>query len=322
MSFGLYDYLTMNPLSHVDGSNRLLRVGNYFYAPGFWVALAAYSRANKVPLDGITFFSEAQRSYASAIKLPVALGGEDKYPYERSGEGKTYSGLVLLDSKDVTDNATSQINNCIRTQCQDLNVDGFVKELCEVVGDLHDNVWSHGKETGFSMFQKWGQGPSSDVEFEFALADCGLGFLRELKRVGFSGVSNSSEAIAWCIEEGNSSKLLNEKTDEFSQRLPEDMMGNPMPGLGVIRDTENHHQGLGLAKLIKLVSKYKGTLCLATGDAIFTLSRNGDKLFRAPTFDWSGVSISCRFSTSSLHPADEEVSDDDIVDELLSYLGG
>lgn len=321
MIFGLHSYLTMSPLTLSNGSSRLLYVGDNYYTAGFWVALAAHARANNASINDLIFLNTEKYNYASAIRLPVALGDPDNYPYQRSNEGINYAGLVLLDSRDKTDNATAQINNCIRSQCNELNIDSFVKELCEVVGDLHDNVWSHGRETGFSMFQKLHSNNPNDVEFEFALADYGIGFLRELQRVGFSEVTNCEEAIKWCIQEGNSSKLLKKK-DEWAQSLPPDMMGNPMPNIGAIKETENHHQGLGLAKLIKLVTKYRGYLCLATGDSIFMVDSDGNQKFATPTFAWTGVSISCRFRTPFLRSAQETVKNDEIIDELLNYLGG
>lgn len=321
--FGLFDYLCLDPAIASDGSCKLYEVGSSFYTPGFWVSMASLLRSRSVAFEEIRFLSDETRQYSRAIMLPVALGGEDLYPHVRGNEGKNYSGLVLLEDRDATDRATQAINDCIRTQCDGSGLDSFVRELCSVVGDLHDNVWSHGMSTGFSMFQRWKKPYSNeDVLFEFSLADCGLGFLRELKRVGLDEIGTHQSAIDWCIRKGCSSKLISARGGDWAQRLPPDMMGNPIPGIGAIRETENHHQGLGLAKLIKLIEDFHGELCLSTGDSILSINHSGDRVFSSSAFPWSGVAISCRFDTSLVRSSQDIDNGDRITEELLSYLRG
>jgi hypothetical protein len=204
-----------------------------------------------VPTAAIEFPSGNVRDYATAIGLNAALDGEDRYTFERKNEGTNYSGLVLLATPEETDRATSQINGCIRALFPEPENLHFVRTLCEVVGDLHDNVWSHGKATGFSMAQKWRNPHARDAyHLEFALADCGYGFRRELLRVGLTAEAASDRsAIEWCLVKGHSSKNL-KCVDEWAQTLPPDIMGNPIPGVGKARESDNHHQGLGLAKLV------------------------------------------------------------------------
>ncbi|MDO9316599.1 MAG: hypothetical protein Q7V56_00160 [Gammaproteobacteria bacterium] len=68
-----------------------------------------------------------------------------------------------------------------------------------VVGELHDNVWSHGKSTGFSMAQKFKVPYEEDYFIEFALADMGLGLRGEMIRAG-KEVSSHEAAIEWCLK--------------------------------------------------------------------------------------------------------------------------
>ncbi|MFM8331584.1 MAG: hypothetical protein ACKN9T_07835 [Candidatus Methylumidiphilus sp.] len=317
---GLDSYLSLSPRIRDDGSCALLEIGPDYYSPGFWVALAAYARANRIPYEKIQFSSDHQRGYSEAIKLPFALNNTDTYSFSRVKEGQNYSGLVLLESDVSTDDATRTVNGCIRHFCIGLGVDLFANSFCKVVGDLHDNVWSHGKSTGFSMAQKWKKiGAKNDFIFEFGLADCGLGFLRELKRVGLA-ISNDNEAIEWCIKEGNSSKLINKKVDEWEQRLPIDIIGNPMPGIGKAKDSDNHHQGLGLAKLVSLVENYKGQLWLASGEAVFAMDPEY-KTFSSPAFPWQGVCIACRFDTSMVKRSQQVEGFNEVTSAIIELLG-
>lgn len=320
-TIGLADYLQRNSLAQKDGTCALWRVYDSFYTPGFWVALASLARSKAIKFDQIAFVNGSRKGYSEAIGLPSALGDADRYPFERHNKGKKYSPLVLLESAEATDQATNVVNSCIRTICEGLEVDKFAGDLCEVVGDLHDNVWSHGKSTGFSMAQCWKK-PYCENEymFEFALADCGLGFLRELRRVGLT-MQDDASAINWCIEKGHSSKLVRQvKEDDWEQRLPPDVMGNPMPGIGYVKESDNHHQGLGLAKLMSLVEGYHGELWIATGNAIFTLTADGIRGLQAPNFPWEGVSIACRFDTSAIRLSQKTEEADSATDMLIELL--
>ncbi len=289
---GLLEYLRKNQSIQSDG---ILTICDSFLSPGYLTALAAYCKSNQIEFSKLTFSNIDTQSYVSAIGLEPVLGGTDSYPYARKNSGVNYSQLVLLNSVDDTDKATSAINGCIRDIFQNENNKKFINELCAVVGDLHDNVWSHGKSTGISMAQKWKkQNSNNEFLFEFALADCGLGFLAELKRVGLS-INNDKDAIEWCIVKGNSSKNL-KKPDEWSQRLPLDISDNPIPGIGKAVISENHHMGLGLAKLIKLVSDYKGQLWLSSGLNTLHISVDGSKKFFSHN-TWKGVALACQFDT-------------------------
>ncbi|WP_321862568.1 hypothetical protein [Burkholderia cenocepacia] len=284
--------------------------------------LAAAGKAARVSFQDLVFYSAANARYAEALRLPNALGEKDEYPYERHNEGRNYSGLVPLESAETTDAATACVNGCIRHIFADDQLGRFVQDLQEVVGDLHDNVWSHGKSTGFSMAQRWRKTGEAEHWFEFALADRGLGFLRELNRVGIPNISTHADAISWCIQKGNSSKKVKVQ-DDFTQWLPPDMMGNPIPGVGAIREKENHHMGLGLAKLVSLVERYDGMLWLASGDGLLSITPENGAAFTEAQSVCQGVGIAVRFDTGTIRQrlaAGE--AEDETTANLITLLGG
>jgi hypothetical protein len=319
MASGLMSYLA-GAKDAGDGVIKTIPAG--YYTPGYWTVLAASARAAGVTFDRLTFAGEQNAGYAEALRLPAALGQRDDYRYERYNEGRNYSGLVLLEDAERTNAATASVNGCIRHIFAGAKLDRFVQDLQEVVGDLHDNVWSHGKSTGFSMAQKWKNAVTGEDYFEFALADRGLGFLREVRRVGMTDITTDAQAIEWCIQKGNSSKKV-KRIDDFAQYLPPDMMGNPMPGIGSIRESENHHMGLGLAKLVALVDRYKGSLWLASGAGMLrTLDGADRKIVDAASF-CQGVAIAARFDTGVIRAQlADEPAEDEITNNLMTLLGG
>lgn len=285
-----------------------------FNAPGYWTTLAAYCRDQKITFGDLKIPRDELRQYACAIGLETALNQTDSYPFNRINSGKNYSPLVLLNSADETNKANSAIISCIRYLFQDTQQSDFINDLSSVIGDLHDNVWSHGKSTGFSMAQKWKD------NFEFSLADCGLGFLRELQRVNLK-IQDDESAINWCIQEGNSSKKT-KKADEWSQRLPADMMGSPMPNAQII-ENDNNHMGLGLAKLLNLVNTYQGRLWLASGEKTLVVEPNGNKMFKTNNLNWKGVTLACRFNIEAVKNCHKNNTDEatDAILDLLNQLG-
>jgi hypothetical protein len=260
--------------------------------------------------------SNDQLGYLRALRAPEVLGSEDTYPYVRINQGVNYSPLVSLNSEHVVDAATSAMQGCIRSLISPDIQNDFASDLCDVVGDLHDNVWSHAQSPGVSMAQKWNAPQSNNGEqvIEFALADSGRGFLAELRRVGLAQKLNIFEdqaAIEWCIAEGNSSKLK-PAGDDWTQSLPADHIGNPMGSFAEVRQA-NHHLGLGLAKLIACVRKYQGKLWLVSGAHHLSLGPSGTETYITNTRPWQGVAMACRFETLRLRsiavaPSDPTVS--------------
>jgi hypothetical protein len=281
------------------GRDGFFDVEDSFCTPGFWSAYAARALQRGVH-TGELGLSGKLKGYAHAIGIERALGEADSFPHDRRRAGQTYSPLVLLDTPELTEKATGEINGCIRGLFPEQEYAAFVASICELVGDLLDNVWSHGKSTGFSMAQRWGK-DREGFFFEFAVADCGLGFLRELRRVGIPGIDGHRDAVAWCIQKGNSTKK--KAVNAWAQRLPLDVMGNPMPGLGMIVETDNHHLGLGLAKLVEATERFSGRLWLASGDALLNIHPRRGRTYETIGIEWQGVAAACRFHSSQVRQA-------------------
>lgn len=292
-----------------------------FIHPGYLVILAAYINHHR--LEERNCFLPHD-DYLQAVGLHAALWGREDVR-QRRNVGKNYSLVTALKSVEAVDIATSSINSCIRRLAFP---DGGpypegLTNLMHVVGELHDNVWSHGRSTGFSFAQKSAVPKTKKTEhyLEFALADCGLGFLAELKRAGIKGIETHQDAIEWCIEQGNSSKH-SDNIDEWAQMLPGDNIGGNTFGAGVaVREESNNHQGLGLAHLMQLVKSYNGQLILASGDVC--LQANGQVVsYQKLKSPWQGVAVSCKFKISDLALEKSDDSADDELADIMRLLGG
>lgn len=311
-------------LDAIHGLHRIIDEHNCcslpaaYYRPGFLVALASYLDSRSVNYQSFDCHSD-NAGYFDAIGLSLAIWDVDDYPYQRVGCGSNYSMMTRLNSADNTDRCTTDINNCLRNMTPNRS-DGF-SNLTHVVGELHDNVWSHGMGTGFSLAQKY-QVPFSngqDYYLEFALADSGLGYLREMKRAGFD-IESHQEAIDWCVREGNSTKH-SDTQDEWAQTVPADLAGgSPMSYSVGTRVSANHHQGLGLDHLLRLVKGYSGELDLVSGNATLSIDSNGRESFSINENTWQGVVLSCRIKESCLNSAEDYVSESqqNIMDRLIS----
>ncbi len=297
--------------SYYDGFH--FRINYNYYGPGFITAMTA-SLLEWGVAEQLFSVHSTNAGYFTTLGLYRELWGTQANIC-RPNAGVTYSQITPLRNAEQVDQATTTINSCIRCIVQE-NTSQGINDLLKVVGELHDNVWSHGKSTGFSMAQKWAipNTNQQDHYLEFALADRGLGFLGEMNRARKT-VLTDREAIEWCIIEGNSTKHASDERD-LDQRLPEGHDGvNPMGQFACVM-TENHHQGLGLAYLIKLVKKYDGELNLASGSCLLTINSAGEN-FKTISNPWKGVAISCRFKESSLL---REVKNDGIKDEKIAAI--
>src|SRR5690606_14693479 len=89
------------------------------------------------------------------------------------------------------------------------------------------------------------------------------------------GIHTDKQALEWCLKEGNSSKLAKAE-DEWAQSLPDDFAGRSPFGDAPITTGRNgnHHQGLGLAKLVELAKSYGGVLNIASGDCLMMMRPN------------------------------------------------
>jgi hypothetical protein len=260
---GMYQALKSLP-SQLGPSTQIV-VPKDFYVPSYWTVLAAYAHREKLKREQIEFHADVA-GYASAMGWSQALWQQDDYAYRRVKKGQNYSPLVHLSHSSHTDAVVEDINNCIRNFCDGVVPENFVLALCHVVGDLHDNVWSHGMDSGFSMAQKWKVPHCDDYYLEFSIADHGVGFLWELQRAKIP-VQDDAAAIEWCLQEGNSTKKVPVDAD-WIQALPGDIFINPLAGIEETLPADkvhNHHQGLGLYNLLKTVELFGGDLYIASG---------------------------------------------------------
>jgi hypothetical protein len=308
----------MDALREIDQlfDGRALHVPTGYYQPGYVAVLAAYAKRFDINQGNIHFNGDKNQGYCSAVGLSLALWNVDDYPHDRINSGANYSLLTHLSAVCSVDDATGQINGCIRDLSGEYAQSPGVALLMDVVGELHDNVWSHGKNSGFSIAQKRAAG-AEDWLLEFALADCGMGFLAELKSTGMH-CDDHGDAIDWCIQEGNSTKLGSD-IDEWAQRLPADHDGCSPYGEDVdTYDNDNFHQGLGLARLIELVKTYSGSLYLCSGDKALEIDYDGSHSFETIP-PWSGVALSCTFRKSELCKPVVAVQDP-AIDTLMDQL--
>ena len=304
--------------------SRTIHVLGDFSTPGFWVVLAAYAKLKRIEKGSISFENKRLESYATAIGLSKALWDSDNFRHDRKNEGLNYSSLECLDRPESTDKATSCINSCVRKMFSAVEVpDTFVSQACDVIGDVHDNVWSHGMASGFSVAQKWpvNHHDDSDYWFEFALADSGIGLLGEIKRCGLKDIANNHrEAIEWCIQEGNSTKKPCPQ-DDWSQTMPADISNNPLRGIEKTNFSNgSHHQGLGLSKLVRFVDAAGGQLWLASGDCALQRSFNGQRSYMTLTSLWSGVALACRFRWSVIKNNFKPIHPSSRVEQIKQQL--
>lgn len=314
---GLRELLQRGVPTTPAGRDGFFDIDATFCVPGFWTAYTARARSRGLRTADLELPAKVA-GYAHAIGIERALGEGDTFQHARPGAGVTYSPLILLETPEHTERATGEINGCIRSLFPDRDHAVFVSAICELVGDLFDNVWSHGKSTGFSMAQKWRKSRGKGVFFEVAVADCGLGFLRELRRAGVPGIESHEHAIDWCIQRGNSTK--SKAVDQWAQRLPVDAMGNPMPGIGRVVETDNHHMGLGLAKLADAVGRFQGWLWLATGGAMLVVRPGQERVYEKIRTEWQGVAIACRFDSERVRQALRDAAADEFAEAFARLV--
>ena len=298
-----------------------LTIPTGYCTPGLWVTAVALAKEKNLELDDICFPNKKLEEYSSALGLSLVLTGHDDYPNERINNGCNYSTIQLLDDEDASETAMANVNGCIRRMIKETSTPGIV-DLCNVIGELHNNVWAHGRSTGFSCAQKYADfSIGGEKVIEFALADRGFGFMREMRRVG-KEVATDCEAIKWCIEEGHSTKLADKK-DEFAQTVRADNIGGSPFGKGVNTKTEIvvNHQGLGLFKLISLVKKYGGKLAIASGNCLFQVDRMGNTSY-SEIKEWKGVAISCTLNARRLQEKTTDKKKNPEVVSIMDQLRG
>ena len=324
---GLITALNMLPARLALNEGKSLALPKQYYSSGFVAVLAAFLRSKNLESSQFSCHHEYNEGYLKAIGLSKAVWGIDDYKLKRINAGATYAPLTHLASRDAVDEGTGQINGCLRAMANSASVNyaqsPVFAELQAVVGELHDNVWSHGMSSGFSTAQRRNC-PKDGLLIEFSLADCGMGFMNELQRARIKEATTHREAIEWCIQKGNSSKLA-VKQDPWAQSVPDDFLGSSpfQSGITTYQNTGNHHQGLGLAKLFSLAKQYDGLLYLASGDHYLEL-QNGNISYHELAHSWQGVAISLAIKESSFVVGGQPMQDVDSVDifELMNVLRG
>ena len=300
----------LNEIDDLKDEYNEIHLEEAMYTPSYLIPLVSYLYQYSIEYNKFGVH-QRNKNYFITIGLYRQLW-EHHDQWNRANCGNTYSPIVRLNSIEHVDQATTEICNCINNMVSGSKSRG-IGSLYSVIGELHDNVWSHGKSTGFSMAQSYKEFANDKRYLEFTLADKGFGLLGEMKRAG-EDINDHQLAIEWCIQEGNSTKHERDE-DPWKQRLPSDLIGDdPMGGFGG-EISDNHHQGLGLAHLIKLVENFNGELYLVSGNMALHIKNNQRKYLRC-NHDWKGVIISCRFDQheliSSVRPnniADQNVND-------------
>ena len=317
-------YALKNQQNIAPEHNSLLYIPRGFLTPGFITTVTCIGFDQGI--TGLEYEDpDSHQGLLEAMQVPYKLTGIDSYPYQRQNQGVNYSPIQMLQNADDVDAATSETNDSIRRR---VGTQPGISELCSVIGELHDNVRAHAEGMGFSMALNWH--PTTPV-IEFSVADKGKGFLNECQRIGVPGVVDDESAIRWCLTPEHTTKDIDH--DEFAQMIPEDAMGNPFDGQADARPWHdgNHHQGLGLAKLMKLVTAYNGDLWVATGERLLISNprtRHRDQFGNKDPFGnfvatphWKGVAIACRLKISELgRPFEEEPFHDDVQDILDDIL--
>jgi len=300
------------------GSDGTLTVDGDFLSPGFLAPLAAHVKAAGYARGAVSFASPDVRGYISAIRFAGAVWGADDFAFDRRNAGVRYSPLVHLATPADTGTAASTINDCIRTILADAPP-RYVDLLRHVVSEVHENVGAHAEACGFSCAQAHAQG--DDQVFEFSIADCGKGFLRECQRIGL-GVRDDREAIEWCIQRGHSTKAVR-PVDEFAQYVPEDAPNVPIPGpVRRTPATSNNHAGLGLDLLLRLVRQFGGSLTLASGASFLAVSSRGRETYHRSPFPWPGVALTIQFRIATVLQRVAAVPEDPLLEEIYRRLQG
>ncbi|MDD6206691.1 hypothetical protein [Succinivibrio sp.] len=270
------------------------------------VMLAAFIKKHQLQKKIISTTDKVE-SYLDTIRFYKNVWNEESYNHQHNS-GRLYCPLIELDSPIKTDTATTTINEILENLCGEENINPVI----EVIGELIDNVWSHGKGLGYVVAQV------HRPYIMFAIADTGMGFKKVLNDAHIEGIHNDIDAINWCIKEGHTSKGKDD--DEWIQRLPFDCLDNPYSdNVQVKQDEDNHHEGLGLFKLVDLVQKTDGYLSILSGHGLKLINKNNPSESELEE-NWQGVVIYCYLNMSNLHKLKDntdQVDIDAIIKELL-----
>ncbi len=273
--------------------------------------ISTFLKSNNIKHDDFKMLV-SRNTYLENIGFYEALWDIPR-THRQTGECAACSPLTLFDPCGGLDQATETINSYLKNNINDYKLLG---SLTNVVGELHDNVCSHGKTFGFSMAQV------REDAAEFCIADLGGGFLKVLNKAGVPGINSDSDAIKWCLRRNNTSTSYEPQEDPWVQSLPSDFSGvNPM-GRYASYSSGDNHMGVGLAELFDLHSEYDGSvLNIASGETAVEF-RNGRETNTRRGIDWKGVAIDLVLPLSLHLPEDQKqhfmLSDD--ISEILNLI--
>ena len=242
--------LRLNSLYEALNNHTLIHLS--FVNPFDTAMLAAFIKKNSISKELIVPDDNVD-SYLNTIDFYNLVWNEPR-TNKQWAVGRSYCPLIELSSPEHTDTATTIIGNILERRCGE---DAY--SVIDVIGELIDNVWSHGKALGYAVAQV------SRDDIKFSVVDIGKGFKNVLQEANISGIKSDIDAINWSIQKGHTSKG---QEDEWAQFLPFDSYENPFSSGVPIKEEENHHEGLGLYKLVDLVQKTKGNLSILSGQGL------------------------------------------------------
>ncbi|WCL51483.1 hypothetical protein [Leptospira sp. GIMC2001] len=310
MKMNLFDSLSeINDIGNKHSDKIEVRPGRY--SPAFWINLLCIKdKTNK----DIVLNSSALRTFANTIGFTDIADPSKSVKINRWNRNRTYTLIQKIEFKiDNVDEANTGIISCLKNSAS--NLDRLINDMNDynikkTIGELHDNVKSHSQSFGYSMAQ------FSENQFEFSIADTGIGFLNELKSRSIDVVSHN-EAIEWCLQKNNSTKKVE---DDFSQSIPEDAIQNPFGKVPThFRSNGNHHQGLGLHILKEFARINNGTLEISSGGGFYCLDSDGKENYSKIDQKNSGVSITLKLNLSDIRSKVNESTEKREILESINW---
>lgn len=234
------------------------------------------------------------REYAERSGLSEALTGNfAALSGPRRGlQGLTWSPLTTLFHHAEIEACNQTINDLIFAQLAEMP-GAALNSLAKIVGELHDNVASHASSRGFSAAQFYPENHGHPARLELSVADHGRGFLRNVRRTR-PAINSDADAIRWCLEKGNTAAV----PGELSRHPAE--WNDPYAGTDGGAGQQDHHMGWGLWLLSELVRSTGGELWIWSGEASYTINRDGRDDVSSTSPPWSGVIINITFYPANL----------------------
>ena|GEM_PF-1624680 len=252
-----------------------------FVSPIVSVSLAALAISRREAVQKVQFRGQAAEYARHTGLTPWIFQSEAPLSSQRHGGkvGDTYTPLASLVVHSEVEHCNGVINGMLRRQLTEYR--SLARDIGKVVGELHDNVASHANGRGFCTAQVYGGN-----RVELAIADAGCGLRTHAARALLAKDIDDPKAIVWAFQKGTTSA----KSESWDQKWSpgrDETDNRAAPG--------DNHQGLGLWELRSLVTKMKGRLWVATGNAQAYQGPDGEFIQLSsetkPRFEWSGLLI-------------------------------